>query len=192
MVKQSSERSTRIAKAKGLFCLKIVYQIFADLASTGRRHGHDAAMIMTNNTSCVKEFVMKKNDASFDLHKSDNFQPHPVGTFAATIVGLSLEEGDYGVSTRFVFQTDAGKIRGFASGTEYTRANKLGRWISSILGTPLADLVKVNSSDIIGRSCLIEVGLNDKGDTRVLVVMPAPVTKNGAGHLDVAPDQVPF
>ena len=129
---------------------------------------------------------------NFDLHKSKNFQPHPSGTFAATIVGLSREEGDYGPSTRFIFETEDGEIRGFASGTEYTRANKLGRWVSAILGTPLADLVKVNSSDIIGRSCLIEVGLNDKGDTRVLVVMPAPVTKNGAGHLDVAPDQVPF
>ena len=134
---------------------------------------------------------MKKNDASFDLHKSDNFQPHPVGTFAATIVGLSLEEGDYGVSTRFIFKTDSGEIRGFASGFEFTRANKLGRWVSAILGTPLADLVKVNSSDIIGRSCVVEVGLNENGDTRVLAVMPAPIT-NGAGHLDVASDQVPF
>ena len=129
---------------------------------------------------------------NFELHKSKNFQPHPVGTFSATIVGLSREEGDYGPSTCFIFETDDGEIRGFASGTEYTRANKLGRWVSAILGTPLADLVKVNSSDIIGRSCLIEVGLNENSDTRVLSVMPAPVTKNGAGHLDVAPDQVPF
>ena len=135
---------------------------------------------------------MKKNDASFDLHKSDNFQPHPVGTFTATIAGLSLEEGDYGVSTRFIFKTDSGEIRGFASGFEFTRANKLGRWVSAILDRPLADLVKVSSSDVIGRSCVIEVGLNENSDTRVLSVLPAPVTKNGAGHLDVAPDQVPF
>ena len=134
---------------------------------------------------------MKKNDASFDLHKSKNFQPHPSGTFGATIAGLSLEEGDYGISTRVIFKTGDGEIRGFASGFEFTRANKLGRWVSAILGTPLADLVKVNSSDIIGRSCLIEVGLNENGDTRVLAVMPAPIT-NGAGHLDVTPDQVPF
>ena len=128
---------------------------------------------------------------NFDLRQSDNFQPHPVGTFGATIVGLSLEEGDYGVSTRFIFKTEDGEIRGFASGFEFTRANKLGRWVSAILGTPLADLVKVNSSDIIGRSCVVEVGLNENGDTRVLAVMPAPIT-NGAGHLDVASDQVPF
>ena len=128
---------------------------------------------------------------NFDLRKSDNFQPHPVGTFGATIAGLSLEEGVYGVTTKFGFGTDSGEIYGFASGVEFTRANKLGRWISAILGTPLADLVKVSSSDVIGRSCVIEVGLNENGDTRVLAVMPAPVT-NGAGHLDVAPDQVPF
>ena len=129
---------------------------------------------------------------NFDLHKTDNFQPHSVGTFRATIAGLSLEEGDYGVSTQFGFQTGAGKIRGFASGFEFTEANKLGRWLSAILDTPLADLVKVSSFDVIGRSCVIEVGLNDKGNTRVLVVMPAPVTKNGAGHLDVSQDEVPF
>ena len=136
--------------------------------------------------------MMKTNDSEFDLRKSDNFQPHPVGTFDATIVGLSLEEGDYGVTTRFTFGTGSGKIHGFASGFEYTRANKLGRWTRAILDRPLAGLVKVNSSDIIGRSCVIEVGLNDNGDTRVLVVMPAPVTKNGAGHLDVSQDEVPF
>ena len=129
---------------------------------------------------------------NFELHKSKNFQPHPVGTFSATIVGLSREEGDYGPTTRFIFETAEGEIRGFASGTEFTRANKLGRWTSAILDRSLADLVKVSSSDIIGRSCLIEVGLNANSDTRVLSVMPAPVTKNGAGHLDVAPDQVPF
>jgi hypothetical protein len=129
---------------------------------------------------------------NFDLHKSDNFQPHPSGTFAATIAGLSLEEGDYGISTRVIFKTGDGEIRGFASGFEFTKANKLGRWLSAILDTPLADLVKVSSSDVIGRSCVIEVGLNDKGDTRVLSVMPAPATKNGVGHLDVASDQVPF
>ena len=128
---------------------------------------------------------------NFDLRKSDNFQPHPVGTFGATIAGLSLEEGVYGVTTKFGFGTDSGEIYGFASGVEFTRANKLGRWISAILGTPLADLVKVSSSDVIGRSCVIEVGLNDKGNTRVLAVMPAPIT-NGAGHLDVAQSEIPF
>ena len=128
---------------------------------------------------------------NFDLHKSKNFQPHPVGTFAATIVSLSLEEGDYGVTTRFGFGTGSGKIHGFASGVEFTRANKLGRWTRAILDRPLAGLVKVNSADIIGRSCVIEVGLNENGDTRVLAVMPAPIT-NGAGHLDVAQDEVPF
>ena len=128
---------------------------------------------------------------NFDLLKSKNFHPHPVGTFNATIVSLSLEEGNYGVFTQFGFQTGSGEIRGFASGVEFTRANKLGRWTRAILDRPLAGLVKVNSSDIIGRSCLIEVGLNENGDTRVLAVMPAPIT-NGAGHLDVTPDQVPF
>ena len=126
------------------------------------------------------------------FRKADDFHTHPSGVHEATVAELSVEDGQYGLSTRFVFDTGLGQIWAFASGTGLKSKNKLGRWLGAIFNVPVADLVEVDSSDVIGRSCRIEVGLNEKGDTRVLSVMPTAVASGGTEDLDSEQGQVPF
>lgn len=120
------------------------------------------------------------------FRKADDFHTHPPGTYKAMIAQLSLEDGDYGISTRFVFETDFGEIWAFASGTELSPKNKLGKWMGAIFNVPVADLAEVNSADVIGRSCQIVVGPNEKGDVRVSEVLTSVAAPDGEQ------DDVPF
>ena len=135
---------------------------------------------------------MKNYNDKITFRKADDFDKHPSGIFDATVVDLCLEDGQFGPSTRFVFKTDVGEIWAFASGTELGSRNKLGKYMGAIFNVPVADLVEVNSAEVIGRSCRIQVGPNANGDTRVLAVMPATAADDDSEQPDVAQDDEPF
>ena len=136
--------------------------------------------------------MLQSGNEKITFRKADDFDKHPSGIFDATVVDLSLEDGQFGPSTRFVFETDLDQIWGFASGTKYSTKNKLGGWIGAILNKPVSSFGELDSADIIGRSCRIQVGPNANGDIRVLAVMPATAADDGSEQPDVAQDHVPF
>jgi hypothetical protein len=123
----------------------------------------------------------------------------PPGTYPATLSALGVKESDaFGEFRTWDFTLDSGSTVGGASSMATSSKSKGGRWGRALLGhAPQAG----EKANLIGRKCLIVVGL-DKNDwpivTDVLPPMaaaPQPVTAATAAAqhaVQEGDDELPF
>jgi hypothetical protein len=119
----------------------------------------------------------------------------PPATYPGKLVALGVKTSDaFGDFRTWDFLTDDGHSVGGASSMNTGPKSKGGRWAAALNGgTPY----KGTSTDLIGKPCLVVVGL-DKNDWPIVTdVLPplakgAKAPKSAASEIPGDPDELPF
>jgi hypothetical protein len=95
----------------------------------------------------------------------------PPGTYRAAVTGLELatSKTDGSHFRRWEFTIEDGRTIKATSSLQTTPNSKAGKWIAALMGGTLPQIG--DKVTVIGRRCLISVGLNDQGFERVDAVM---------------------
>src|SRR5262249_41583984 len=84
------------------------------------------------------------------------------GTYPATLVGTESRDSDFGQTIRWTFELSvAGRTtkRTGVSSMNTGAKSKARRWASALLGRPLRDGEELDTDTLVGRECLVEIGL---------------------------------
>ncbi len=108
----------------------------------------------------------------------------PPATYPAKLLSIGMKTSDaFGDFRTWDFTLESGSVVGGASSTATGSKSKGGRWAAALNG---GKPYKGTSTDLIGRDCLVVVGL-DKNDWPIVTDVLPPLAKGGS--LPLAADE---
>jgi hypothetical protein len=118
----------------------------------------------------------------------------PPGTYPGKLVSIvTKQSAQFGDFRAWDFELDSGSVVGGGTSMAMSSRSKGGQWAVALLGRLPETGEKIGQA-LMGRPCLVVVGLNDNGWPKVTAVLPPLGVQDAPGapiYAAVAPEPTP-